>query len=581
MKNKQIIILSLAGLFIFMLITALFMYLAPKQNIIVQTPDEKIIYLQQECTSKKCEQDNFQLIETPTQNIVNAKVFGTIYEDRDNATIWGTCSNSENKPLDSNATIIVYYPNSSILVNRSNMSIVDTGRFNLTVELASTRGNYLIMLNCSDGNNHAVAYAEFQNPNWVNKIQNIVSGVGDVMGKKDFRVDKLTAVSPIYPNETVFVEATFSDGNGSLIIPDEINLTVLYPNRSLFITKSKADFSVINNVWNYSEKTTSNQKTGTYFVQLWANDSVNRKSVKTMQFRIATGGPYRLAVDCTAVIEAGTALSCVVDITDEGEIPTESTTAVWIDTLGDGELSSTEPQTSFSKETVPQQIVSETATLNVPISHPTGNFVVRVVTKYLGSTQPDSTASDSITVISKAISGGAVGDGTSGVSSNCNRFIIAYNTCYYFNGVNGCVKGCPSSQKCNTQLQCADDNQSLSQQYPKNLIRSPLQRFWDWLRGLLGLSLNNPELSIIEGSAPTPIKENIHLFDNIKEKTSQAFQQNKWLPYLIVGIALAGFAAYVFGLWRYPLMWLMGMGLWGYILIFILFIMIYLFFRYF
>ena len=571
----------LSAIALIIIISALIIYILPRQKAIIQTPDKKIVYLQQECTPKECERNNFELIEAPASTSVNARVFGTIYEDRDNASIFGTCSNSENKPLESNASITIYNPNSSILVNQTNMSRIDTGIFNLTVGLSTTRGNYLVMLNCSEGSNYAIAYAEFQNPNWVNKLQSILDNIGttltSVNSVKDFRIDKLTSVSPIYPNETIFIEATFSDGNGSLITPDEINLTILYPNRTTFITKSKTDFATINNVWNYSEVTLSNQKTGTYYVHLQANDSLNRKSVKTTQFRIATGGPYRLAIDCPATAETGASLNCIVTITDEGEIATESTTVVWLDSGGDGVLDSTEPQVSFSKETVPQQVVTETAAISIPLSHSTGLFIVRVKTSYSGSPQPDSTASDSITIIAKAISViGAGGGGTLGTSANCNRYILAYNTCYYFDEINGCIKGCYLGAICSKELVCVSSTQLVTTTpiKPKSL----LQRFWEWLSLLIGLSTKNPELSTYGGLEPIS-SNNTEQQPNIQENIKQAFQQNKWLPYIIVGIAILGFTIYVFGWWQPALAFIIGLGAWGYIIILILLVIIYLFLK--
>ncbi len=582
MKNSKTIKYLIVNVLVLIMIATVVIYTYPKQKDITQTPEEKMIYIQQECSPKKCEQNNFELINTPSQNILNAKVFGTIYEDRDNATIWGTCSNSENKPLESNASITIYNPNSSMLVNQTNMTKVNTGIFNLSVGLTATRGNYLVMLNCSTATDYAVAYAEFQNPSWVNKLQTILNDIGNVLSattnKKDFRIDKLTAVSPIYPNETIHIEATFSDGNGSLATPDEINLTILYPNRTQFIYKSKSNFATSNNVWNYSETTLSNQKTGTYYVHLQANDSGNRKSIKTIQFRVATGGPYRLALDCTAIVETGATLSCTVDITDEGEIATESTTTIWVDTDGDSGLGATEPQVSFSKKTSPQQIVSESTTINIPSSHATGAFVVRAKTSYSGSPQPDTTASDSITIIAKAVSVGGEGDtsggGSSGTSSNCNRYIIAYNECYYFNG-NVCIKGCHSNLTCK-DLSCVASDKAL--QPTLKPILSPLQRFWDWIKGLLGLSLNNSKLSVLEAStvptiSPQPEQQ------LIKEKITQAFQQNKWLPYIIIGIVVIGFAVYVFGWWQPVLAFIMGLGYWGYIIIAIILIILYLFIK--
>jgi len=77
-----------------------------------------------------------------------------------------------------------------------------------------------------------------------------------------------------------------------------------------------------------------------------------------------------------------------------------------------------EPQTSFSKETQPLQNVSQSVSLNIPSTHAAGSFIVRASTEYLNSDQPNSAASDSVTLttttpteIPATTSGGGGGGG--------------------------------------------------------------------------------------------------------------------------------------------------------------------------
>jgi sporulation protein YlmC with PRC-barrel domain len=135
-----------------------------------------------------------------------------------------------------------------------------------------------------------------------------------------------------------------------------------------------------------------------YTVHLQASYSGINAS-RTTQFRIATGGPYRVYLDCPASSTVGSNLVCVVTVQDEGEIGTitESISTIWVDTNNDN-ASGGEPQTSFSATTEPGDNKTESVTISVPSTHATGLFVVRVDTRYVNSAQPNSAASDSVTL---------------------------------------------------------------------------------------------------------------------------------------------------------------------------------------
>ncbi|MBS3090946.1 PRC-barrel domain-containing protein, partial [Candidatus Pacearchaeota archaeon] len=237
----------------------------------------------------------------------------------------------------------------------------------------------------------------------------------------NFEISSLVSASPKYPNENAIIEATFATKNGS-VAPDTINMTILKPNYlTVWYTANKNDFSNNNGVWSWIQMIEASPTTGTYYAQMTATYNGTSDS-KTTQFRIATGGPYKVYLDCPTSSNVGTNLVCNIMIQDEGEATTESTSIIWVDSDNDGVLDTGEPQTSFSKETQPFQNISETITINVPSAHTTGTFVVRADTEYLNSGQPHSTASDSVTLSAasgnEGSSGGGGGGGGGGSSSS-------------------------------------------------------------------------------------------------------------------------------------------------------------------
>ena len=233
----------------------------------------------------------------------------------------------------------------------------------------------------------------------------------------DFTIDSLTAGSPRYPNEEALIEATFTNENGTAIDPDEINLTLYTSNGNVWTTATKQNFSKNSyNIWTYAKDIESNPTTGMYSVYMMASYN-GMTSSKSVQFRIATGGPYKVYLDCPTTSYTGQDLICNVILKDEGEAATESISTVWVDENNNGVLDAGEPQASFSKRTVAFQNVSQPVAINVPSTKINGLYNVRVDTSYVNSDQPDSESSDSVLFSAPPPDTGTTGETGTGASS--------------------------------------------------------------------------------------------------------------------------------------------------------------------
>jgi hypothetical protein len=212
-----------------------------------------------------------------------------------------------------------------------------------------------------------------------------------------FSISGLVTSTPKYPNENAIISATFANKNGS-VVPDTINMTIWKPNYLVvWYAANKTDFAVDGNIWTWIQSIEASPTSGTYYVNMRASYQGYVDS-KTIQFRIATGGPYKVFLECPDTAPAGANMECNLSLLDEGEVPTEATTTIWLDTNNDGVVDAGEPQTSFSKETQPQENVSQVITIFIPVDQVEAPYVVRASTEYLGSGQPNSEASDSVLI---------------------------------------------------------------------------------------------------------------------------------------------------------------------------------------
>ncbi|MBI4140806.1 hypothetical protein HY485_03125, partial [Candidatus Woesearchaeota archaeon] len=350
-----------------------------------------------------------------TVNIINQTV-NTINTTVNNIqstvnTINSTVTNINTTVNDINSTVT--YINSNVnninsTINRINSTINNINSTVTDINSTVTINNAMITnINTTVTQiNSIVTYINTTVTNINTITQNINSSVtlinSTVKNLGAFRISSLAAGSPRYPNEEALVEASFTGQNGSNIAPDTINLTIYDKNDNIWTSVTKGSFTEgVDHIWTYSKSVEASPTTGMYTVHMQAIYQ-NISDSRTVQFRIATGGPYRVALECPSSSTVGQNLNCNVILTDEGEVPSESTSTVWVDTDGDTIVDATEPQASFSKETVPLTNVTETVAINVPSTHTTGTFVVRVKTTILNSGQPDSTASDSVTLTSTA-----------------------------------------------------------------------------------------------------------------------------------------------------------------------------------
>jgi len=113
---------------------------------------------------------------------LKAMIKGSIYETGSNMTVFGACFDGDSYLLPgANASFTAWYPNGSVVTgpNASMEMIYDdafgyhlngTGRWKIHVTMGSVVGTYLTEIMCTYQGEWAVAYGEWQNPEWVARI---------------------------------------------------------------------------------------------------------------------------------------------------------------------------------------------------------------------------------------------------------------------------------------------------------------------------------------------------------------------------------------------------------------------------
>jgi len=113
---------------------------------------------------------------------LKAMIKGSIYETGSNMTVFGACFDGDSYLLpEASATFTAWYPNGTLHTgpNASMDFIYDdfdgyhvngTGRYKIHVTMGSTIGTYLTEIRCELDGEWAVAFGEWQNPEWVERI---------------------------------------------------------------------------------------------------------------------------------------------------------------------------------------------------------------------------------------------------------------------------------------------------------------------------------------------------------------------------------------------------------------------------
>lgn len=157
---------------------------------------------------------------------IKAMVKGSIYETGSNMTVFGACFDGDGYLLpEANAFFTAWYPNGTIVTgpNASMDKIfydVDgfapngTGRWKIHVTMGDAVGTYLTEMRCEldvpgPNDEFALAYGEWQNPEWVKRIKDSQELLGNVSLV-------LTNVSTTLNDFRSDVSANFSDVLGAL-----------------------------------------------------------------------------------------------------------------------------------------------------------------------------------------------------------------------------------------------------------------------------------------------------------------------------------------------------------------------------
>lgn len=106
---------------------------------------------------------------------LKAMVKGSIYETGEEMTVYGACFRGDGTLLPAaTATFSSWYSNGTQWQSDAAMtSINNSGRWLIHVNMSPVSGTYLTQIKCSLGGQTAIAFGEWQNPNWVARIATI------------------------------------------------------------------------------------------------------------------------------------------------------------------------------------------------------------------------------------------------------------------------------------------------------------------------------------------------------------------------------------------------------------------------
>lgn len=176
---------------------------------------------------------------------LKAMVKGSIYETGSNMTVYGACFDGDGYLISaSTATFNSWYPTGSAWQQNATMeAILDgaspTGRFLIHVDMGSTIGTYLTEITCHYAGDTAIAFGEWQNPEWVVRLKTIEDYVTVINDTTIAIYDKVDNISYYLQNNTVTIMNAIADLK-SVTSEQYGNLTVQITN---FDNKVQSNFS--------------------------------------------------------------------------------------------------------------------------------------------------------------------------------------------------------------------------------------------------------------------------------------------------------------------------------------------------
>jgi len=142
-------------------------------------------------------------------NKIRAMLKGSIYESGESMTVYGACFDGFGYLIPgSNATFSSWYPNGTQWHNESAMASVDSsGRFNIQLTMGDTYGTYLTEITCWYEGDYAMAFGEWQNPDWVKRIKDTQDLVINLTNLTSVQYANISAAINNFRNE---VQVNFS-----------------------------------------------------------------------------------------------------------------------------------------------------------------------------------------------------------------------------------------------------------------------------------------------------------------------------------------------------------------------------------
>jgi hypothetical protein len=182
-------------------------------------------------------------LELTPKSIVKAQVKGSIYGTGEMMSVFGTCLNASDMPVDTGtyATFNSWYPNGTIFFTDVVMSEMQLGYYVYQGAMQAVQGTYLTEMICHVNGSAEIAKAwgEWQNPRWVQQINDfnvtLAASLANISSNFSFSVD----LSLVYGNLTVLsqqLNQTFIDLSSQIV------------NQSYFDVQFNQTFSYFQNV---------------------------------------------------------------------------------------------------------------------------------------------------------------------------------------------------------------------------------------------------------------------------------------------------------------------------------------------
>jgi len=116
----------------------------------------------------------------PIPRQMKAIVKGSIYETGEMMSVFGTCMDYNDIPIENSTAILsAYYPNGSVWFENDTMMEISNGYFVWAGPMDTVGGTYLTEFTCFGLGQQAKAFGEWQNPVWVARIASIMQSLNE------------------------------------------------------------------------------------------------------------------------------------------------------------------------------------------------------------------------------------------------------------------------------------------------------------------------------------------------------------------------------------------------------------------